>query len=243
MAPLPRHVAIIPDGNCRWARSKGRIVTGGYQAGYRALEAVITRAQDLGIGYATVYIASAENLAKRSDEWRMDFYAFAGRVLHNSLSNVILEKVKVRLVGDLSTLPNTLQRDLEDLVQRTQNNTGLVLSLAIGYSGRKEILNAVGGLIRTRKAQSQTQGESALDAPVSEEEFEKYLGFAGIPSPDLLIRTSGEIRLSGFLLWHLAYTEMAFIDELWPDFTVERFEEILADFQQRKRSFGAESHA
>lgn len=245
MSALPRHIAIIPDGNSRWAKAHGQPARVGYQAGFQALEEVISRTQELGVGYMTVYLVSAENLARRSPGWRTDFYSFASKALYSSLEDEILMKVRVRLVGDLSLIPSSLRQDLESLVLRTRDNTGLLLSLAIGYTGREEILRAVEGLLQDRRLQAQAKGEAVLTAPVTEEEFERYLAFPSIPSPDLLIRTSGEVRLSGFLLWHLAYTEMTFVDELWPDFTVDRFDEVLTNYQHRQRNFGAEreSHA
>lgn len=231
--PFPNHVAIIPDGNCRWATARGQSPVGGYKAGVQTLKAIVARAQDIGIPFITTYAVSAENLRRRSSRWCSEFFTFISKTLRHSWEDPLLRDVRLRLIGDLSLFPLTLRKELNNFVENTKTNTGLTLTLALGYTGQEEILDAVNALLQERfRAGSST--------PVTASEFETYLDFEGIPSPDLLIRTSGEMRLSGFLLWHLAYSELAFVPELWPDLTVERFDAILEDYQKRHRNFGAE---
>lgn len=236
--PLPKHLALIPDGNCRWAKAHGVSTVEGYQAGFRALEAVAVHADALGISFMTVYLASTENLTRRSARWKREFFCFAGQALQNSLGNEFLQRVRLRCIGDLSLLPTSLQTELQRLVEQTKENPGMLLNLAVGYSGRDEIVEAVDALVQARLKAPQS-AESRQH--VTEQELEKYLELCRVPAPDLLIRTSGEMRLSGFLLWHLAYTELAFASELWPDFSVEHFDSILREYQGRQRNFGAES--
>lgn len=237
MNPLPSHVAIIPDGNNRWAQKRGLFPVEGYRAGLQALERIASCAQSLGVRYLTAYLMSLENFKRRSAEWLETFFGFASGAIRDAFQNGLAEKFRIQVIGDLTCLPRSLRMEIEELVHKTKDNAGMTLILAVAYTGRDEILRATNHLIAERLRRYKEGGATLL--PVTEEEFGKALD-SDVPEPDLLIRSAGEQRLSGFLLWQLAYTEFAFAEELWPDFTVEHFEEILSDYQTRTRNFGCE---
>lgn len=237
MNPLPTHVAIIPDGNNRWARKHGLFPVEGYRAGFQALERTADCAKALGIPYLTAYLASLENVKQRGGEWLETFFNFASSTVREARENGVAEKFRIQVIGNLEMLPRSLRLEMSDLVEASQKNESLTLTVAVAYTGRDEILRAVNKVVTRRIQAYQNGGTSVL--PVTEAEFARALDLQ-IPEPDLLIRSSGEQRLSGFLLWHLAYTEFAFTNELWPDFTPQRFQEILDDYQKRVRNFGHE---
>ncbi|MDR0632640.1 MAG: di-trans,poly-cis-decaprenylcistransferase [Holosporales bacterium] len=226
-----KHVAIIPDGNHRWAAKHNVSTVKAYAEGVNIAERVITRAQELGIPYITMYMMSLENVQKRSSTWRKTFFAFLERTLERYCNNNQLKDVRILAIGDLSNLPDNLRVKICEVVESTAGNMGITLVVAIAYTGRDEIVRAINKCINA-------QGRAA--GGVTADMLEKHLDTAGIPPPDLLIRTSGEMRLSGFLLWQLAYTEFLFVNELWPDFSVERLDEAVAEFHKRTRNFGSE---
>lgn len=237
MNPLPTHVAIIPDGNHRWAQKQGLFPVEGYRAGLQALERIADCAQDLGIPYLTAYLTSLENLNHRSAEWLETFFSFASNAVQEAIQSGMAQKFHIRVIGDLTLLPRNLRLGIEDLVKASQDRRGLTLTVAVAYTGRDEIVRAANRLVAARLQEYKKGGTSLL--PITEDEFAHALDLQ-TPAPDLLIRSAGEQRLSGFLLWHLAYTEFAFADELWPDFTPERFQMILDDYRKRVRNFGRE---
>jgi undecaprenyl diphosphate synthase len=229
---LLKHVAIIPDGNNRWARNHGKLI-GVYAEGVEALEKIVMRANELKIDYVTAYLMSLENFQRRGASWLKAFFCFMDETIKSYIENKDFENVKIKAIGNLQILPGSLINGIRKIEEITKNNTGVTLLLAVAYSGRDEIIRAV-----NRFLCSSENREGC--AEVTEKIFEKYLDTAGIPEPDLLIRTSGEFRLSGFLPWQLTYTEFFFAQELWPDFSVERFDEAVSEFYKRKRNFGME---
>lgn len=238
MNPLPTHVAIIPDGNNRWAQKHGLFPVEGYRAGLQALERIADCADALGIPYLTAYLISLENIHHRGGEWLETFFSFASNAVREALQNGMAQKFRIQVIGNLTLLPRGLRLEIDNLVQASQGKKkGLTLTVAVAYTGRDEIVRAANVLIRERLEDYKKGGSSLL--PVTEDDFGAALDLRA-PAPDLLIRSAGEQRLSGFLLWHLAYSEFAFADELWPDFTPERFQSILKDYQTRVRNFGHE---
>jgi len=235
---LPRHVAIIMDGNGRWAqrRSLGRIE--GHQRGKDAVEAVVETCREIGIAYLTLYAFSTENWQRPPAEVRA-LMALLQRYLRSELPQMMERNVRLRAVGDLDRLPPRVRESLGDVIFATRNNTGLTVTLALSYGAREEIVQAVRTL-----AVAVQRGE--LDPQdITEQHFTQALWTAGIPDPDFLIRTSGEFRLSNFLLWQSAYTELYVTNTLWPDFTRDEFLRALANYQSRERRFGrtTEQHA
>jgi undecaprenyl diphosphate synthase len=237
---IPCHVAFVPDGNTRWARVHNLSLVKGYEAGVQAVDKITAYANQIGIGYLTFYLLSLENVRRRSDPWLLNFFEFAKTAIRDFSKRV--RQYKIVVIGNTSYLPDFLQNELNELVDQTKDNSGIVLILAVAYSGQDEILRAINALLRARlSADSALPTTSALNAsPITISEFSQYLDMKNIPPPDLLIRSANEFRLSGFLLWHLDYTELAFAPEFWPDFSINRFREILQDYQQRPRYFGRE---
>ena len=228
---LPRHVAIIMDGNGRWAqrRSLGRVE--GHKRGRDAVEAVVETCREIGISYVTLYAFSTENWQRPPTEVRA-LMALLQRYLRNELQQMMKKNVRLRAVGDLDRLPPEVRKSLDDVISATQNNTGLTVILALSYGAREEIVQAA----RTLALAAQ-RGELAPQ-DITEQHLTQALWTADIPDPDFLIRTSGEFRLSNFLLWQLAYTELYVTDTFWPDFTRDEFLRALANYQSRERRFG-----
>jgi len=228
---LPRHVAIIMDGNGRWARRRGLPRTAGHKAGVEAVKRVVEAAGELGIGALTLYAFSVENWGRPKRE-----ISAIMRLLYETTKRELreLDEKNVRLIatGDIAGLPPTRRRVLEDAIAKTRDNTGIVLNLALNYSGRTEILHAVRQI--AEKVRDGSLDTSAIDERV----FAAHLQTNGLPDPDLLIRTSGERRLSNFLLWQTSYTELYVTDTLWPDFGCDDFYAAIVDFQSRERRFG-----
>jgi len=228
---IPRHIAIIMDGNGRWAQRRGMPRVFGHRAGAEVLREIVRTSSDLGVKALTVYAFSTENWKRPVAE--VDFLMdLIGEYLENTVSEMHEHQVRIRLVGDMSGLNGRLQAKLLSAMQTTQANCGLTLNLAINYGGRAEILHAVQQL--ARKVQS---GE-LLPEQISEELFAAQLYTADQADPDLLIRPGGDHRISNFLLWQLAYTEFWFTDACWPDFTPQTIMKAIYDYQQRDRRFG-----
>ncbi|MEX2244531.1 MAG: polyprenyl diphosphate synthase [Fimbriimonadaceae bacterium] len=227
LALLPAHVAIIMDGNGRWAKSKGMMRLVGHRQGYRTLKDVLLAASKLGVSYLTVYAFSAENWRRPQDEvgGLMKLIEEAARF---ELRGLIENNVKVRVIGRLSEVPPSLQEALNDLVANTQQNTGIVFTLAINYGGRAEIVDAVKKLV--------AEGASAED--VTEEAIAARLYFPEAPEPDMIVRTAGEMRWSNFLLWQGAYAELCVTDVAWPEFDEAALIACVKQFQARDRKFG-----
>lgn len=228
---LPRHVAVIMDGNGRWARRQGLPRIMGHRRGVDALKELLRCCQDWGIQSLTAYAFSTENWGRPLEE--VDFLmTLFQRVLRQELQEMIAEGVQIHFVGDLASLPSSLQAEIERAVSKTSQNQQIQFIVATNYGGRGEILQAC----RAIAAQVQ-QGKLFLE-DIDENLFEQHLYTAGITDPDLLIRTSGEMRVSNFLLWQLAYTELYVTPTLWPDFDRDQFHQALQNYQQRQRRFG-----
>lgn len=228
---IPRHVAIIMDGNGRWAMQQGMARAFGHQSAIGAVRAVTAAASELEIQYLTLYTFSTENWNRPEDEIKALMELFAVTIEKETPD---LHKNNVRLlsIGDHDRLPKDAQRRLNKSIEVTANNTGLTLVLALSYSARWEIINAV------KLFCQDVQSGKARPEDIDDNLFDQYLTTKGIPDPDLLIRTSGEMRISNFLLWQLAYSELYFTNTLWPDFDKEQFFEAIADYQNRERRFG-----
>ena len=228
---LPRHVAVIMDGNGRWAKRQGlpRIV--GHKAGVNALKDLLHCCKDWGIKALTAYAFSTENWKRPQEEVEFLMTLFQ-RVLRQELREMVEENVQIQFVGDLSALPKALQTEISRSMAETKDNRSIRLTIATNYGGRQEILQACVAI-----AQKVKEGLLKPEE-ISEEVFESHLYTAGIGDPDLLIRTSGEMRLSNFLLWQMAYGEIYISDALWPDFNRSEFHRALSAYQQRERRFG-----
>jgi undecaprenyl diphosphate synthase len=225
---LPRHVAIIMDGNGRWARAKGQKRTAGHSAGAKTARAITEIAARLGIPYLTLFTFSSENWKRPAGEVR-----FLMNMLYENLLNEreLLEKndIKLKILGVADELPAALRKKLQETEAQTQKHRGLQVNLALNYGARNEIVRAVKAII------AKGIGAARLD----EKAFASFLDTAGCPDPDLLIRTSGEQRISNFLLFQIAYSELYFTPVLWPDFTAQEFFRAIIDFQGRSRRFGS----
>ncbi|MFC1672830.1 isoprenyl transferase [Pseudomonadota bacterium] len=231
-ASVPAHVAIIMDGNGRWAAARGLPRTEGHRRGAESARKVIKSASRAGVKYLTLFGFSSENWKRPSGEV-LDLMGLLRLYLRKELAELHKQGVRFRVIGDRTRLPGDVQDLVEAAEERTKDNTGLNLVLALSYGARAEVTNAARALAERVRA-----GE--IDpADIDEEAFAANLETADIPDPDLLIRTSGEQRVSNFLLWQLAYTEFVFTDILWPDFDDQEFESALVQFRARERRFGA----
>ena len=228
---IPQHVAIILDGNGRWAKSKGMPRNYGHARGAKNLEVICEDAYNMGIKYLTVYLFSTENWKRSPDEVDALMKLFR-KYTKTCIKTARDNNMKVRALGDPSALAQDLQDSLADLVESSRNNTGLNFQIAINYGSRDEIVRAV------RKIAGDCMEGSLLPEEITEEKFSGYLDTAGIPDPDLLIRTSGEQRLSNYLMWQLAYTEFYFTDVPWPAFTKEDLKKAIEKYNGRERRFG-----
>jgi undecaprenyl diphosphate synthase len=231
---LPQHVAIIMDGNGRWARQRGLDRVFGHHQGVTSLREVIEAAAELKIGYLTLYAFSTENWG-RPDEEVSALMGLMVESLNNETVTLIKNNISLRIIGDVERLSNDVRKRLDETVLETAGCTGLNLVVALSYSSRWEITEAA------RKIAADAQKGLIDPDTVSEEKIEQYLSTAGIPDPELMIRTSGELRISNFLLWQIAYTELYFTDILWPDFGKENFYKAIIDYQKRERRFGKTS--
>ena len=229
--PLPRHIAVIMDGNGRWAGLRGLPRVAGHRQGVRAARETVRAAGRLGVGYLTLYAFSSENWARPAAE-----VSFLMRLLESSvdeeLPSLVDNNVRLRTLGELATLDPGVQRSVERAVRATEGNTGLTLLIALNYGGRRELLRAVRTL-----AEGVARGTLRPEA-IEEASIAAELDTAGVPDPDLLIRTSGEYRLSNFLLWQVAYTELLVLPTLWPDFSSRDLYGAVAEYQRRSRRFG-----
>jgi undecaprenyl diphosphate synthase len=231
---LPSHVAIIMDGNGRWAQQRGLERIFGHQQGVKALKEVIETAAELGIKYLTLYAFSTENWS-RPDEEISALIGIMIQSLNNETDTLINNNIKLNAIGDVDRLAEDVKERLCETINLTSACTGLTLVVALSYSSRWEITEAA------RRMSSDVINGLLNPDLINEEVFEKYLTTYLIPDPELMIRTSGELRISNFLLWQLAYTELYFTDELWPDFGKENFYNAIIDFQKRERRFGKTS--
>ncbi|ACC84281.1 isoprenyl transferase [Nostoc sp. UCD121] len=228
---LPQHVAVIMDGNGRWAKRQGLPRIMGHKRGVDALKDLLRCCQDWGIQALTAYAFSTENWKRPQEE--VDFLmTLFQRVLRQELREMVEENVQIKFVGNLQALPRSLQQEISRSMEETKDNRGIRFSVATNYGGRQEILQACQAIAK------QVQQGLLQPDEINEQVFESHLYTAGITDPDLLIRTSGEMRLSNFLLWQMAYGEIYITDALWPDFDRAEFHRALCAYQQRERRFG-----
>jgi len=228
---IPQHIAIIMDGNGRWARQRGNERTFGHQNAVTAVRETVECAAELGVKYLTLYAFSQENWKRPKSEVDALMNLLINAI-DQEINNLIKNNIKVVVIGDFHSLPQEVQDKLNFLIKSTQNNSGLTVILALSYSSQWEIVEAVKSIIKDFKDGKITEKE------ITKETFSKYLQTANIPDPELLIRTSGELRVSNFLLWQIAYTEFYFTKTLWPDFRKEHLYEAIIDYQKRERRFG-----
>jgi undecaprenyl diphosphate synthase len=231
LSRLPRHVAIIMDGNGRWAKGRGLRRVRGHMTGVESVRAVVRLARRLGIEYLTLYAFSEENWQRPTFEVRALMNILI-RYLRRELPEMQQNNIVLQAIGDLKRLPENVQKELARTEEATREGAKMTLSLALSYGGRSEIVHAVQSLAEDLRA-GRLRPED-----IDPEKFADRLFTAGIPDPDLLIRTSGEFRLSNFLLWQSAYTELYFTDTLWPDFREDELIQALVEYQQRDRRFG-----
>ncbi len=231
---LPVHLAIIMDGNGRWAQQRmlKRIV--GHQRGAETVNMVVEHAWRLGIRYLTLFAFSSENWSRPAVEVRA-LMSLLKKYIRKETARMMRKNIRYNVIGNRSDLPDDVNDELEKAIQKTAGNTGMLLTLALSYGGRQELSMAA-----RRLARDVRDGRLSPD-DVSVETFGGYLDTGGLPDPDFLIRTSGEMRISNFLLWQLAYTELYFTETNWPDFTITEFNKALFDFQSRERRFGKTS--
>ena len=227
----PRHVAVIMDGNGRWAAARGLPRVAGHRAGGQAVRRTIEASIRSGVAWLTLYAFSSENWRRPAEEV-LDLTGLLRLYIRQELAELAREGVRLRVIGDRSRFDADIRTELERAERTTAGNTRLNLNVALSYGARDEIVTAA-----RRAAEAIGRGELEPDA-LDEASFGSFLFTAGMPDPDLLIRTSGERRLSNFLLWQSAYAELVFTDVLWPDFGIAQFDEALADFAGRRRRFG-----
>ena len=228
---LPQHVAVIMDGNGRWAKQRSLPRIEGHRRGANALKEMLRYCKDLGIATLTAYAFSTENWGRPTGEVNFLMSLFE-RLLQKELKEMEAEEVCINFIGDLTPLPQSLQQEMRHSMERTKNNQGVFFNVAINYGSRHEIIKACRTI-----AQKVQQGELSAEA-INEDTIAQHLYTSASSDPDLLIRTSGEMRLSNFMLWQLAYTEIYVTDTLWPDFDNKQFDLALESFQQRDRRFG-----
>ena len=231
---LPVHVAIIMDGNGRWARQRGHERNFGHEQGVKAVREVIECAAEMGLKYLTLYTFSTENWNRPDDEVSA-LMSIMVQSLNNETDTLIKNNVRLKAIGDIGRLAKDVRERLNETIELTSGAKGLTLIVALSYSSRWEILEAAKKL-----AMDVTNG-NMVTSDIDEAAFERYLTTSGIPDPELMIRTSGELRISNFLLWQLAYTEFYFTELLWPDFGKEDFYKAIIDYQKRERRFGKTS--
>jgi undecaprenyl diphosphate synthase len=231
---LPRHIAIIMDGNGRWAKGKGKLRIFGHHSGVVSVREAVEAACELNLEYLTLYTFSSENWNRPKLEV-MAIMELMVNTIHKEIKNFMKKNVKLNAIGDLDMLPEKCFKELNNAIETTAGNTGLVLTLALSYSSRREIVQAAKNI--AVKVQS---GELNIN-DIDEELFENNLYTGDMPDPELLIRTSGEHRISNYLLWQIAYAELYFTAKLWPDFGKEDLYEAVLDYQKRERRFGMTS--
>ena len=231
---LPSHIAIIMDGNGRWAKEQGQDRLFGHFHGVESVRNIVEGCAELGIGYLTLYAFSTEN-------WDRPEYEVVGlmellvNTIHNEVESLHKNNIRLHVIGDINMLPEYARKELDEALEFTKNNTGLNLVMALSYSGRWELLNAVKNIAYEVK-----QGKLNVEE-IDQDTLQRYLCTSAFPDPELMIRTSGEFRISNFLLYQLAYAELYFTDVRWPDFRKENLYEAIIDYQNRERRFGKTS--
>ncbi|GAA4103896.1 isoprenyl transferase [Mucilaginibacter panaciglaebae] len=231
---LPEHIAIIMDGNGRWAKEKGKLRIFGHHNGVLSVRDVVEGGVDLGVKYLTLYTFSSENWNRPKLEV-MAIMELMVSTINKEIKNFMDKNVRLNAIGDLHMLPEKCYEELTNAIKTTSKNTGLVLTLALSYSSRREIVHATKSI-----AQQVKSGEINIE-DINEDLFGRNLYTGDMPDPELLIRTSGEYRISNYLLWQIAYAELYFTKKLWPDFRKEDLFEAILDYQKRERRFGKTS--
>ncbi len=229
---LPKHIAIIMDGNRRWAKSKNIPVSFGHKEGAKTLEKIVRYANKIGIKYITVYAFSTENWKRTTEEVTALMNLFQS-YLDDYSKRADSENIKVKIIGNRQGLSEKMQKSIEKCMERTKDNTGITFNIALNYGGRDEITNAV------KQIAEKIQNKEINIEDITEQMISDNLYTAEQPDPDLLIRTSGELRLSNFLPWQLAYTEFLFVDKNWPDFNEKDLDDAIEVYKSRNRKFGA----
>lgn len=229
---LPKHIAIIMDGNRRWAKSRGKPASFGHREGAKTLEKIVRYANKIGVKHITVYAFSTENWKRTEEEVKSLMMLFQS-YLDDYAKRADSENIKVKIVGNREGLSERMKSSIEKCMERTKNNTGIVFNIALNYGGRDELLNAIKEI-----AEDVKENKTNID-DIDEEMISNHLYTKGQPDPDLLIRTSGELRLSNFLPWQLVYSEFIFVDKNWPDFSEEDLDLAIEEYQRRNRKFGA----
>lgn len=231
MKELPSHIAIIMDGNGRWAQQRGKQRSAGHQAGVKATRNIVEHCARLQIDALTVYAFSSENWRRPENEVSFLMELFV-KAIRSELNKLHENNIRLQFIGELSRFSDGLLKEIQIATDKTSNNSGMFLNIAVNYGGRAELVNAMSDI--AKKVQS---GELEL-ASITEDTINAHTWLAQCPEPDLFVRTGGEQRLSNYLLWHLAYTELAFTDTLWPDFTGQELDGIIENFGGRQRRFG-----
>ena len=229
--PAPRHIAIIMDGNGRWAKQRGLPRNAGHKAGAETFRRIADHCNDLGVKYLTVYAFSTENW-KRSEEEVSGIMLLLENYLKEALRDMEKNHIRFQIFGDLTRLSPKLQKLCNDTVERSAKYSDVQVNFCMNYGGRDEIIRAV------KKYAAKVAAGECNPADLTELEFENYLDSAGVPDPELVIRPSGELRTSNFLPWQSAYSEYVFMDVLWPDFTGEHLDKAISEFHRRNRRFG-----
>ena len=229
---MPQHIAIIMDGNRRWAKEKGLDTKLGHKAGAETLEKIASFSNDIGLKYLTVYAFSTENWKRAEDEVSA-LMMLLQNYLDDYSKRADTENIRVKILGDISALSEGMQKSIKKCMERTKDNTGVTFNIALNYGGRDEIVKAIKQIASDVK-QDKISIDDITEQMVSDELYTK-----GQPDPDLLIRTSGELRLSNFLPWQLVYSEFLFIDKNWPDFEEKDLDDAIIEYQKRTRKFGA----
>ncbi|MFW6225306.1 MAG: isoprenyl transferase [Bacteroidota bacterium] len=228
---FPEHVAVIMDGNGRWAQQKGYERVYGHKHGVRSVRNISEAAAEIGIKYLTLYSFSKENW-NRPDYEVNALMSLLVETINSEIDTLIKNQIRLRIIGDLNSLPENVTKNLWNAIDKTSGNNRMDLILALSYGSRWEIINAV------KQIDEKVKKEEIKPEQINEDVFSNHLTTANIPNPELLIRTGGEKRASNFLLWQISYTELYFTDVLWPDFQKNHFYEALVEFQNRKRRFG-----
>lgn len=229
---MPKHIAIIMDGNRRWARAQGKNASFGHKAGAKTLEKIVRYANKIGLDYITVYAFSTENW-KRTEEEVKSLMMLLQNYLDDFSKKADSENIKVKVLGDITVLSQGMQKSIIKCMERTKDNTGITFNIALNYGGRDEIVKAV------QSVSKQVASNKIEIEDIDEKIISENLYTAGQPDPDLVIRTSGEQRLSNFLPWQVVYSEFLFIDKNWPDFTEQDLDNAIIEYQKRTRKFGA----
>jgi undecaprenyl diphosphate synthase len=227
---LPKHIAITMDGNGRWAKTKGKLRVFGHKNGVKAVRDTVEAAAEIGIKFLTLYAFSTENWNRPESEVNA-LMTLLVSAINKETKTLMDNNIRLSTIGDTESLPSKAKKELLQAIEKTKNNSRMTLVLALSYSGRWDIINAVNTIVK----------EDNVNRDITEEEFQQYLTTKSVPDPELLIRTSGEYRISNFLLWQIAYSELYFTDTLWPDFRKEDLEKAILDYQSRERRFGKTS--